>query len=417
MTNFKKQLVSATAAGAMLLNVAMPAFAGTEIVISGNGAGSDNWTTVNQVSTTTVTQQNQANVTNNVNADAKTGGNDANFNTGGQVNVDTGDAKTDVSVSNVLNSNSASVDCCASGDTEVEISGNGAKSDNGVVLLQTTNTGVAQSNNAYVNNNVDADAKTGGNNAGYNTGGDVTVKTGNAESKVDVSTTANVNSAVVGGGLGHSNPSASFIISGNGAYSDNYITAALVNTTEVLQGNEANITNNVDADAKTGGNDANFNTGGDVSIMTGNAKTDVDVDNAVNFNFADVECGCTWDVLAKIAGNGAEGQNHHWWWDSADNIIDLTLVSAQAVGQGNGATLNNNVDEDAKTGYNEASKNTGEVDGDPSVVTGNATSESDVENSGNVNVVGDMDIDLPEMPEVDFSFSFAALLAFFGMSI
>ncbi len=410
MTNFKKQIVSAAAAGAMLLNVAVPAFASTEIVISGNGAGSNNWTTVGQSNTTTVTQNNSANVTNNVDADASTGGNDANFNTGGDVNVDTGDATTDVSVSNALNSNSADVDCCGAGDTNVEISGNGTDgqggSVNGVKLKSDNSTTVDQSNKAKVNNNIDTDAKTGYNDANSNTGGYVTINTGKANASATVSTTANVNSAKVGGGLGQSNPSAKFVISGNGAKSNNSIEAALGNSTVVTQDNDAHVTNDVDADAKTGGNDAEFNTGGDVVIDTGDATTDVDVANAVNFNNADVDCGCLLDVLAKVHGNGAD----------SDNIVKLGLENLQEIGQSNEACLFNEVDGDAKTGKNDANSNTGETDSDPSINTGNATSNTDVENTGNVNNVGD-GFDMPEMPEVDFDFNMAFLWAWFGMNI
>lgn len=212
---------------------------------------------------------------------------------------------------------------------------------------------------------------------------------------------------------GASNPSASFVISGNGAGSDNYITAALANVTSVGQQNAANINNLVDADATTGENDANFNTGGDVLIGTGHATVKTDIDNAVNFNHADVDCGCTWDVLAKISGNGAESHQG----SEVDNIITLGLNNAQAVAQGNAAGLNNDVDDNAKTGYNGALSNTGEVDSDPAIVTGDAYNNNSISNSGNVNVVGDMPFDFPEMPEVEFSFNIAALWAFFGMSM
>lgn len=409
MTNLKRQIVSAAAAGAMLLNVAGPAFAtdGTTIVISGNGAGSSNWTSVEQTSVTAVTQNNSANVTNNVDADAKTGGNDANFNTGGNVEITTGNATTDVDVTNALNSNSAEVDCCAAGNTNVEISGNGAYSENGVELGSANVTSVAQNNDANVNNNIDTDAKTGYNDAGSNTGGDVKITTGNAKASATVATTANVNSAKIGGGLGNSNPSASFVISGNGALSKNYIAAALANVTSLSQENDANINNNVDADASTGGNDADFNTGGEVEITTGNATTDVDVANAVNFNYADVDCGCVLDILAKVAGNGAD----------SENLIELGLENVQEIGQSNEACLYNEVDGEAKTGKNDANSNTGEAESDPSITTGNATSNTDVENSGNVNSVGDLGFDMPEMPEVDFDFNFAFLWAWLGMSV
>lgn len=424
MTTLKKQIFSVLTAGVMVANVATPALASTTIEIKGNGAGSDNSAAVQTTNTTTVSQNNTANVNNNIKTDADTGGNKANLNTGGNVGIQTGNAKVEANVTNDLNKNVANVDCCGASNTEVKISGNGAKSDNTVNLTNVNANGVSQNNTANVNNNVKVDAETGDNKAGLNTGGDVVIKTGNAKAKVDVNTMANVNSAVIGGG--HSatpTPSASFIISGNGAGSDNYIAAGLTNTNTVGQSNAANINNNVDVDAETGDNDANFNTGGDVVILSGDplhhggATVEVAVDNAVNFNFADVDCGCEYDVTAKIAGNGAEAD--HKWWDKDDNYIGLNLANTQAVGQGNGSNLNNNVDvDDADTGDNEASSNTGAVDHetDPAIVTGSANSKTSVSNSGNMNVVGDLPFDMPEMPEVDFSFNFAALFAMFGMS-
>lgn len=413
MTNFKRQIVSAAAAGALFLNLATPALAETTIQITGNGAGSDNQALVSQTNTTTVSQSNTANVTNNVDADAKTGNNDANFNTGGQVVIGTGNATTDVNVSNNLNRNAASVDCCDAGDTNVEVSGNGADSNNEVGLTATNTNVVSQGNNAKVRNDIDTDADTGGNDAYSNTGGDVAIVTGHAKAMVDVNTTANVNSAQIGGN-GGSNPSASFVISGNGAGADNKIAALLANTNVLSQSNYADVDNDVDADADSGDNDANFNTGGDVVIDTGNATVDVEVDNAVNFNHADVDCGCVWDVLAKIAGNGADTH----YGDKLDNIIGLTLTSSQVVGQGNNADLDNDLEYlDAETGDNEANKNTGEADSDPAVVTGHATSNVAVSNSGNVNTVGDFDFDLPELPEVDFDFNLSVLWAWLGMSM
>lgn len=416
MTNFKKQVFSVVTAGVMIANVATPAFA-TTIEISGNGAGSDNAVAVQTTNTTTVSQSNTANVTNTVKTNADTGDNKANYNTGGNVGIQTGDAKVTANVSNDLNKNMASVDCCAASDTEVKISGNGAKSNNEVGLTNVNATTVAQTNAATVNNDVDVDAETGDNKAGLNTGGDVVIKTGNAKVNVDVNTLANVNSAQVGGGMSATpTPKASFLITGNGAGSDNAILASLVNATTVGQTNNANIDNEVDVDAETGDNEANFNTGGDVVILTGNSDVEVDVDNAVNFNFADVDCGCEWDVTAKIAGNGAEAH----YGDMVDNYIGLNLAQVQTVGQGNNGYLNNDVDvDDAETGDNEAGYNTGAVDheSDPAIVTGNANSKTSVSNSGNVNSIGSLPFDMPEMPEVDFSFNFAALWAFFGMSL
>ncbi|MBI4129854.1 hypothetical protein HY468_00910, partial [Candidatus Roizmanbacteria bacterium] len=227
------------------------------------------------------------------------------------------------------------------------------------------------------------------------------------------------NSATVGTAQSASNPSASFIISGNGAGTDNYIGATLAKVTTVDQYNTAYITTDVDADASTGKNDAGFNTGGEVVIATGDAKVLADVDNSVNFNFADVDCGCTWDVLAKIAGNGADPDHHEWWWwDDPDNTITLNLDSIQAVGQGNGSYLYTQLDDlNAKTGHNKVESNTADPEGDPIIITGDALIESGVENSGNVNTVGDFTPFLmPEWPDFDFSFDMSAMWAFFGMN-
>ncbi len=423
MIDLKRRIVTGIATSAILINALAPvAFAETTIVISGNGAGSDNWTTVNQTNKTTVTQNNNAIVTNMVDADAKTGGNDAGFNTGGNVGIHTGDATVKADITNDLNRNAAEVDCCSAGSTDVKISENGAGSQNGVQLGEKTTTTVTQDNKAMVTNMVDADAKTGGNDAYKNTGGDVMIGTGNATVDTNVSTTANVNSAKVGSVVGPVNPSASFIISGNGAGSDNSIVAGLTKGTKLDQDNFAMVLNTVDADAKTGGNDAGFNTGGDVMIGTGNAKVYADVDNSVNFNYADVDCnGCAMSVLAKIVGNGAEGCQDG---KDMDNIINLTLNNSQTLGQGNMSFLTNMLkDLDAKTGHNDVYSSTGEVDdpSDPAINTGDALIDTNVSNSGNVNVIGQLPmVDLSDLLpdfdyDVNFSVNFAALWAFLHM--
>ncbi len=425
MTNFKKQVFSVLAAGSLLVSVATPALAETTIQISGNGAGSNNAATVTQTNTTTVSQSNTANVTNNVTSNASTGGNDANYNTGGNVTVQTGAATSNTTVANNLNSNAAQVTGCNCGsDTNVKIDGNGALSLNQVKLTDVNATTLGQNNVANVTNNVSSDAKTGGNDANLNTGGTTTVVTGAASATSNVKTTANANVANVGGsalaGTGHS---ASFVIDGNGAGSNNWITAGLVNTNYVSQGNTANITNDVNSDAKTGGNDAKFNTGGDVVIATGMAMAKAMVDNAVNFNSANLDCGCVTDVTAKIVGNGANpllgGIELPGFVDP--NGIVLTLANANTLGQGNVSNLGNNVDADAFTGWNDANLNTGSVTmaNDPAIVTGPATNVTGVSNSGNVNVAGSTPVVLP-LPggnTLGFSFSIQALMAYFGMSI
>ena len=422
MTTFKKRFIAALSAGSMFLSLATPVLAENTIIISGNGANTTNEAEVELDNDTNVVQNNNAQVYNNVSSNSSTGGNSASMNTGGEVLVSTGDATTDVSIENILNSNRALVDCCNQNDLDIEISDNGYESDNKVKMEADETDGsdinVYQDNYANVRNNVDADARTGHNDADYNTGGDVAVVTGDATTLVDVSTIANANWARVGSNGQGGEVSARII--GNGANTTNEIELELDDDILLVQDNNARISNDVDADAKTGKNDANMNTGGDVVIMTGDAKVDVEVDNMVNFNYADVDCGCIEDLLLKIAGNGYEAdstidldldndldvyQDNNWCarerrWNPALDLFDFSEIYEGRHDRDCGT----DVDADAKTGENDADYNTGdEHGGDPAVLTGDAWSFVDVGNSGNVNAFGD---DAPELPwDFDFHFS------------
>lgn len=289
MTNYKKQLLSVLASGAMMLNTALPVYAETVIQISGNGSSSTNAANVTLTTNTTVVQNNTADIDNYVDADASTGNNDANDNTGGDVDVDTGDATVNVSVSNAVNSNSASVDCCPQGDTNVTISGNGTNSNNTVDLDQNSTVNVFQDNNAEIDNDVYADAKTGKNDANDNTGGDVSIDTGNADVDVSVDNMVNFNWADVDCGCLLDLLAK---IADNGTDTTNDILLALDDSLDVFQDNECGDDEDCDtdvyADAKTGKNDAEDNTGsvdgGDPSIDTGDAESVVDVSNSGNVN-------------------------------------------------------------------------------------------------------------------------------------
>lgn len=418
MTNITKKFATAIATGALFAQAVAPvAFAETTLEISGNGAGSDNNVTANQTSNTSVNQTNNANITNKVNAEANTGKNDANYNTGGNVTVKTGDATVNAHVSNNVNSNVAEVENCnCAQDTHVKVSGNGAFSDNDVEVTNKNNVDLNQKNNADIYNKVNVDGNTGKNSAGFNTGGDVVVMTGDANTSAHVSTAANANWARIGSG-GHGNGDVSLMILDNGAGSDNYISAYIKNETDLYQKNDADVTNKVDVDADTGRNDANFNTGdGWVIIDTGKATVDASIDNEVNFNAADVDCGCVYDLLAKIAGNGAN-VGHNYDSDS-DNKIRATLAHEQELDQLNFADLYNDLDAyDVSTGENEASKNTAGSDTDPAIFTGDASVTTSVENAGNSNILGDLGMPEVELPEVDLDWNWSAMWAFFGMSM
>lgn len=373
----RTKITTAIATGAVLLSSVAPlAFASTDVEISGNGAFSDSSANVNQSNNTTVTQNNDANIRNDVNVNANTGNNNANFNTGGDTTVSTGNANSTVNVDNAVNVNKATVNSCCSNDANVQISGNGAYSNNDVNLRSDNNVRLNQDNRANVRNDVDVKANTGHNDANFNTGGDVAVVTGDANTHVNLMTLANANSASIGGGDNNHGGVLSARILGNGAFSDNNIRLNFDNDSSIRQDNRAHINNDVNVDANTGHNDANFNTGGDVDVVTGDANTHVNIGNLANFNSADIDnCGCFSDVLAKISGNGA----------FSDNNIRAHFDNDKRIHQDNDAHLNNDVDVHADSGRNDAKFNT---HGDTFVRTGNVDSGVDLNNHTNVNLVG-----------------------------
>ena len=401
---FKTRFTTALATGAILVNALAPIAMANTVTVSGNGVNSTNGVNVTNSSNTVVNQTNDANITNHVSSNASTGGNSSNFNTGGNTTINTGSATNNVNVTSAANLNQASLSNCASCNgsaTNVTVSGNGVGSDNGVAVNNGNNVFLNQNNQANFNNKVNADSNTGKNDTSYNTGGDSVILTGNAKTNVTVGNMANANVAQLGGSNGTAG-SSSVIIKDNGVGSNNGVTLNHDSAVVLSQDNNANIKNDVDANAKTGWNQSQFNTGGFTGISTGNATTDVAVDNMANFNAASLDCGCVLDGTdVKVAGNGV----------GSDNGVDVSSDNAVFNDQANNARLHNDVNGDAKSGSNDLGFSTGDVMGDPVIYTGNAKSSTDVNNSGNVNVLdnGGNTLHLPGNWEVGTSFDLGGL--------
>ncbi|CAN5169704.1 hypothetical protein BH09PAT1_BH09PAT1_0560 [soil metagenome] len=398
MTNLKIKLVTAIATGAVLASSVAPAFA-ADITITGNGRDSESTASVTQNNTTSVSQSNNATINNNTVVNSNTGGNKASDNLGGDVHVQSGDAKSNVSVANSANSNVANVaNCgCDQGST-VSIDGNGRGSDNTVGLTQNNSTALGQSNNATVNNNTVVNSNTGNNKANDNLGqnGDVHVTSGNVDTTVGLTTAVNSNVAQIGGGSTGMGSGVSAKIVGNGRNSDNTIVLGMNNSASVSQSNNALVNNNTNVNSNTGDNKANDNLGGDVMIDSGNAKSNISVDTMANFNAASLEnCGCDMTVNAKIASNLRD----------SDNTIGASFNNAQGIGQASLLTANNNTVDNANTGNNKANDNGGDVNSDPHVTSGDSPATVDVTTSGNSNVVGTgLTVPMPGNNQVHFSF-------------
>lgn len=170
----KTKLLTTLSAGTLLTSalVTPAAFADTNVDVSGNGAFSHELVNVNQNTNTSVNQSSYSNFNNYVNSTADTGGNQANFNTGSNVNISTGPATSQVDITNKGGSNYAVLPgCnCGSGNTNVSLDGNGAYSYGHVNVNSTNTTNVNQTSTSNVNNVVNSNAVTGNNQANFNTG-------------------------------------------------------------------------------------------------------------------------------------------------------------------------------------------------------------------------------------------------------
>lgn len=256
---------------------------------------------------------------------------------------------------------------------EVTISGNGADSVSQVTSTSTQQATVTQSNTADITNNVTIDANTGNNTASNNTGGDTAITTGDVSTSTGVSNSGNLSVANVSGACDCPITS-SAIISGNGANSANTINNFNSNLTNVSVSNLANVTNNLTTNANTGRNSANNNTGGSVSIFTGNIFADTSLMNGpFNISKVRVSQGRNVDRLLKIAGNGV----------SSVNTINNVEIENVSISVNNIANFINNILHNLNTGGNSANNNNGDV----AIKTGDIWSEIKVKNLANISEV------------------------------
>ncbi len=287
----KKRLLLGLLSLAVILN---PSYAlAEEMSITGNGDGSTSSINVGSSSNTNVEQNNTAQVTNNVEVNANTGGNSASENSNGDTSITTGDITSNVDIVNAgINQSEVSVGCCENSDSNITISGNGSGSNNSVNYQvnsgrESANTSVTVNNTANIVNSINGRANTGYNTANENNG-NVSIKTGGiyVEDTI-INRSINISSVEAGAGNGGS---VNIKISGNGADSENAVIVENNSAIRIAVNNEANITNESNWDLNTGLNEANKNNG-DVEIETGDIVYKVTIENTdINTSIVDVDC-------------------------------------------------------------------------------------------------------------------------------
>lgn len=165
-------------------------------------------------------------------------------------------------------------------------------------------------------------------------------------------------------------------ISGNGAGSTNGVVVTSSDKCKVKQTSNTVALTFVSSTAGTGGNNASGNTGGDVTIDTGDATSTVDTTVTGGSNVAvDPCCGCDGAVPPAditVSGNG----------NGSTNGVVVTSESKKKVKQKSNTVAVTAVKSKALTGKNKAKWNTG---GTVDVLTGAADSSvtTDVTGGGN----------------------------------
>jgi hypothetical protein len=166
-------------------------------------------------------------------------------------------------------------------------------------------------------------------------------------------------------------------VAGNGAFSDNNVRLSDRNSSSVTQRNDTRISNDVENRLNTGGNHASFNTGGSVTIYSGDANATTSIANEAGSNVASLSnsCGCnSGGTNVAVSGNGAF---------SSSNVSASNWNREQFV-QNNRTIFRNEVLNNINTGKNYADFNTGT---DVVIYSGSANADTMLHNAAGSNAL------------------------------
>jgi hypothetical protein len=284
-----------------------------------------------------LSNDNYANITNDVIVRAMTGGNSASSTSGNAI-IETGDAYAYANVVNIANTNIAN-------SNYLMMVVNNPGSWGGNIVLPDANffenfflgsgpTSVSNTNAADIMNTVTAEADTGGNDAAASDGGGF-IETGDANTSVNIVNQANQN--IFGGGslvllfrvfgswtgsvfnappgvLWTETPLGVEIMSSGGGVQADGAEFALGGNTDIANNNIATINNNIQVYALTGDNKVSASgTGTEAIISTGNAYAAANVLNIANTNVY----GRNWilaiiNIFGDWSGSVSFGQPNLW---------------------------------------------------------------------------------------------------------
>lgn len=157
----------------------------------------------------------------------------------------------------------------------------GYMSDNWSEVKSKNELRLENENKADISNHLKVRANSGGNEADYNTGSGE-VDTGDADTSITITNRANRNETDIDSGSLMMNE-LSATNNTTGAHSMNTAKVRLENKMKIENENKANVRNCVDVKASTGYNSSSYNTGNG-TVSTGNASSEVTIENELNSN-------------------------------------------------------------------------------------------------------------------------------------
>jgi len=158
----------------------------------------------------------------------------------------------------------------------VEVTDNGAKSDNYVSVHESCNQTVEQKNKTNVGVSLSLSGNSGKNKANGNTGGSTTITTGDVTNTAVVTVTGGNNEAdVVDCCCNESEDS--ITVSGNGYKTDNTVRLSSRKSKSEKQKSKTRVQVEADLKGNSGKNKAKHNTDGDVEVDTGHVENTAEV--------------------------------------------------------------------------------------------------------------------------------------------
>jgi uncharacterized repeat protein (TIGR01451 family) len=367
-----------------------------------------------------VSNQNQAEVENDVDVNAATGDNQANQN-GGETTITSGDAQALANLLNLLNTNIVGSDFeilldnyleGLEGDVDLaglweEISSSSEAEHWQIVEKDGHFFLVSNQNQADLVNNVNVNAATGDNQANQN-GGDTEIESGDAQALANVINIVNLNLVGSQFFLGIINilgdfvgdlilPRPELFLPPNDEGSNGSSEPTVIFSNQ----NQAEIENNLQTTAETGENETSDNQG-DSLIETGDAQSTSNVLTIANSN---IRLSDWFFVLINHFGNWT-GNVLGWSTPESQETSQSEATTAFGLnstsdggGQGSSSTgggtpsailnnnqaqIENNIEVSAETGDNQANQN----GGDTEVSSGQATALANLLNLINLNILG-----------------------------